>query len=62
MADHGGLMVAVRDYHQDMSTELMYTCDEGYNWQTFTFIDVRVCVYKFFLRVRVNILLTYIYA
>ena len=46
MADHGGLIVAVRDYHQDMSTELMYTCDEGYNWQTFTFIDVCVCLHN----------------
>ena len=43
VADHGGLMVTMRDYHQDMSTELMYTCDEGYSWQTFTFIDVCVC-------------------
>ena len=40
VADHGGLMVAARDYHQDSSNELMYSCDEGYSWQNFTFTDV----------------------
>ena len=40
LADHGGLIVAAKDYHQEQSTELMYSCDEGYNWRNFTFIDV----------------------
>ena len=39
-ADHGGLMVAARDYHQSQSTDLMYTCDEGYSWREFTFSQV----------------------
>ena len=43
LADHGGLMVAARDYHHDEeSTELMYTCNEGYSWQSFNFTDVCV--------------------
>ena len=46
VADHGGLMVAVRDYHQtEKSTELMYSCDEGYSWTAFNFTTVRLPVY-----------------
>ena len=40
VADHGGLMVAARDYHQQRSTELMYSCNEGYTWSSFTFSPV----------------------
>ena len=40
VADHGGLMVAAKDYHQEQSTVLKYSCDEGYSWMNFTFIDV----------------------
>ena len=40
VADHGGLMVAAKDYHQEPSTVLKYSCNEGYNWTDFTFIGV----------------------
>ena len=40
VADHGGLMVAAKDYHQEPSTVLKYSCNEGYNWSDFTFIGV----------------------
>ena len=40
VADHGGLLVAAKDYHQEPSTVLKYSCNEGYNWTDFTFIDV----------------------
>ena len=33
-------MVAAKDYHQEPSTVLKYSCNEGYNWSDFTFIDV----------------------
>ena len=42
VADHGGLMVAARDYHYTPSNEVMYSCDEGYSWTTFTFSNVRM--------------------
>ena len=38
--DHGGIIVAVKDYHQVPSTQLKYTCDEGLTWNEFTFTDV----------------------
>ena len=41
VADHGGLIVAARDYHQEMSSELMYSCNEGYTWTSFRFSTVR---------------------
>ena len=42
LADHGGLMVAAKDYHQDQSSVLKYSCDEGYSWNDFQFIDVSI--------------------
>ena len=45
VADHGGLMVAARDYHQDYSVELMYTCSEGDIWTGFTFTQFPVKVF-----------------
>ena len=35
VVDQGGLMVAVEDYHR--TSELMYSCDEGISWTSFTF-------------------------
>ena len=35
-------MVAARDYHQEESMELKYSCDEGYTWTDFQFINVRI--------------------
>ena len=42
LADHGGLMVAARDYHEEESMDLKYSCDEGYSWTDFQFINVRM--------------------
>ena len=34
-------MVAAKDYHdREESTVLKYSCDEGYTWYNFTFVDV----------------------
>ena len=38
--DHGGIIVAVNDYHQVSSTVLKYSCNEGLSWNSFTFTDV----------------------
>ena len=35
-------MVVAKDYHQEPSMVLKYSCDEGYSWSDFTFIDVRL--------------------
>ena len=43
--DHGGLLVAARDYHQDPSTELRYSCSEGMSWNSFNFSRVGMVVY-----------------
>ena len=43
--DHGGLMVAARDYHQLLSNEIMYTCNEGISWQSFVFGDANMVVF-----------------
>ena len=40
VADHGGLLVAARDYHQNYSQELMYSCNEGQSWNSFIFANV----------------------
>ena len=34
-------MVAAKDYHQEQSTVLKYSCNEGYSWKDFTFSSVR---------------------
>ena len=45
VADHGGLLVAARDYHQSRSNELLYSCDEGYSWLSFEFSTVSESLY-----------------
>ena len=35
--DHGGLLVAAKDYHQSDETYIMYSCDEGLSWVKFNF-------------------------
>ena len=35
--DHGGLIVAARDYNQYASGILKYSTDEGYHWYDFAF-------------------------
>ena len=39
--DHGGIIVAVNDYHQLPSSTLKFSCDEGLSWNTFDYTDVR---------------------
>ena len=38
--DHGGIIVAVDDYHQVPSTQLKYSCNEGISWSEYAFSDV----------------------
>lgn len=45
VADHGGLMVAAKDYHQDYSNELMYSCTEGDSWTGFEFASISMVVF-----------------
>ncbi len=45
VADHGGLIVAARDYHQQSSTDIMYTCNEGQSWNNFTFSSSPMIVF-----------------
>ena len=45
VADHGGLLVAAKDYHQrDRSSVLKYSCDEGFTWNEFHFSSVSLRV------------------
>ena len=45
VADHGGLLVAAKDFHQtEESTVLRYSCNEGYSWNNFEFSSVSPCV------------------
>ena len=37
MVDHGGLLVAADDYHQEPSNVLKYSCNEGLSWNNFTY-------------------------
>lgn len=39
--DHGGIIVAVNDYHQVQSTTLKYSCNEGLTWSNFEFTNVK---------------------
>ena len=45
--DHGGLIVAARDYHNgaNESRTLMYTCNEGSSWSQLTFTDKDIRVF-----------------
>ncbi|CAI8030523.1 Sortilin-related receptor [Geodia barretti] len=43
--DHGGIIVAVNDYHQVSSTVLKYSCNEGLSWNSFTFTDSAMVIY-----------------
>ncbi|CAI8046683.1 VPS10 domain-containing receptor SorCS1, partial [Geodia barretti] len=45
LADHGGLMVAAKDYHQEPSMVLKYSCNEGYSWRDFTFSSTDITIY-----------------
>ncbi|XP_065920049.1 VPS10 domain-containing receptor SorCS1-like [Dysidea avara] len=35
--DHGGLLIAAKDYHQEDDTTIKYSCNEGISWNDFTF-------------------------
>lgn len=43
--DHGGLLVAARDYHQDPSNIVMYSCNEGGSWSSYQFFNQTLTVY-----------------
>lgn len=44
--DHGGLIVAAKDYYQgSRSSVLKYSCDEGASWKSFTFSDTDTVVF-----------------
>ena len=46
MLDHGGLIVAAKDYNQgDRSSVLMYSCDEGTSWKSFSFSDTDIIIF-----------------
>ena len=45
MADHGGLIVAAKDYHTDPSQSLKYSCNEGASWQDFEFSVDTMTIY-----------------
>ena len=45
MADNGGLLVAAKDYHQEPSSELMYSCNEGKTWQSFSFSNTDMIIF-----------------
>ena len=40
--DHGGIIVAVDDYHNVPSAQLKYSCDEGISWNNYEFSNVRL--------------------
>lgn len=45
--DHGSLLVAAHDHHTDTYTSrtLVYSCDEGLSWSSFTFTNQPVSIY-----------------
>jgi hypothetical protein len=45
VADHGGLLVAADDYHQVASHVLKYSCDEGLNWNSYTYVATNMIIY-----------------
>ena len=45
VVDHGGLLVAADDYHQEPSRVLKYSCDEGLTWRNFTYTTTDTTIY-----------------
>ena len=45
VADHGGLLVAADDYHQEASRVLKYSCDEGFNWNSYSYVTTDMTIY-----------------
>ena len=45
MVDHGGLLVAADDYHKEPSSVLLYSCDEGLTWSSYTYSTIDMTVY-----------------
>ena len=44
--DHGGLIVAAKDYHQtDRSATLKYSCDEGTTWTEFMYSQHDITIF-----------------
>ena len=46
--DHGGLIVAAKDYHSYPSKVLKYSCDEGNHWTSFIFSNRYTVVFGVF--------------
>ena len=45
VVDHGGLLVAADDYHKEPSSALLYSCDEGLSWSSYTYSQTDMTVY-----------------
>ena len=45
VVDHGGLLVAADDYHKEPSSVLLYSCDEGLSWSSYTYSTTDMTVY-----------------
>ena len=45
VVDHGGLLVAADDYHQEASRVLKYSCDEGFNWNSYSYVTTAMTIY-----------------
>ena len=45
VVDHGGLLVAADDYHQEASTLLKYSCDEGLNWRDYAYTTTPMTIF-----------------
>ena len=43
--DHGGLLVAAKDYYQLEETFILYSCDEGRSWDNFTFSNTSTVIW-----------------
>ena len=44
--DHGGLIVAAKDYHQqDRSSVLKYSCNEGASWNSYTYSNADITIF-----------------
>lgn len=44
--DHGGIMTAVKFFKSTVTSDLLYSTDEGESWKNFKFIDDNIKVYN----------------
>ena len=45
LMDYGGVIVAAKDYTQQPSHVIQYTCQEGLQWQNYTFLTENIYVW-----------------